>query len=533
VNILRKINALVKYEFINIRRGFLIWIVAILYAFGVQQDLSSMFTFGHHSLLLVGLIKVSWLPINFIMVPLLLLSLKVGESENEIFKSIDISPKEIILSKLSVMSIIDAIILFVTIILAIIVGIICKVSIGYFLYQSIGYITNTTVVLIVCNLLGLFLGQVVSRKFGDIVGFIAVIALFVLLCNFYKVSNNIFPLFNIRTLAGSFDVISYNKSYVFHIIFWLVLCLVLFIIPYVYKYRKNQSSRALIFKSSAIILALITCIGLAIIINSMNLKSYEIGSRREYESGKNKFNTYFSNTDCGYYVDKYDMALKLDNKLQNDCTMEIRINKNGISSIELGLYEKLNINNIEAEGKKLEFNRTKNSFIVKLPREYNSGDIVNMKVAYEGAINTRWLQGEELFFVRNNVLFLADVFEWYPKLNDSLEKNYKLNITYNGKNKLYSNLEEENKDETYKFAGKDKEIFLISGNLAERKYKGYVFVGNEEYVNSNEQCDRVINDIKRKNLTNVEKAIFSPFIPGGTKMEKYYDKDYLDSNDIN
>lgn len=528
---LRKINALVRYEIVNIRRGLLIWIITILCAFGVQQAINSMFTFGQHSLSLVGLIKISWVPINFIMVPLLLLSLKVGKSENEIFNSIDLSPKEIILSKLAVISIIDAIILAATIILTIIVGVICKVSTGYFIYQSMGYIINTALTLMVCNLLGLFLGQVISKKFGDIIGFVAVIALFVILCNFYKLSNVIVPLFNIRTFSGGFDVISYDKSYVFHIIFWMLFSFVLFITPYMYKYRKSKSIRVVIIESSAIILALIICTGLVVNINSMKPKLYEIGPRRDYEPGKNKFDTYLSNSDCGYYIDKYDMILKLDNKLKNDCSMEIRVNKNGINTVELGLYEKLNIVNIESQGKKLDFSRTKNSFIVKLPSEFSSGDIINLKVTYEGKINTKWKQGEELFFLRNNMLFLADVFEWYPKLNDSLEKEYKLSIVYNGKNKLYSNLDEENNYGVYNFSGKDKEIFLVSGNLAERNYKGYLVIGNEEYVNSNEKCDRLIDDIKRKDLTNVKKAIFSPFIPGGTKMEKYYDKDYLDSND--
>ncbi|MFL0267298.1 hypothetical protein [Candidatus Clostridium radicumherbarum] len=503
----------------------------IIYAFGIQQVLSSMFTFGQHSLTLIGLIKDSWLPINFIMIPFLLISLKVGESENEIFKSMDISPKDIILSKLAVMLIIEGIILAANIVLVTVVGAICKASMGYFFYQSTGFIINTILTLVVCNFLGLFIGQVISKNFGDIIGYITVIILFLLLCNFYKLSNVILPLFNIRTFPGSFEVISYDTSYEYHIIFWLILSFTIFITPYVYKYRKIKRNRHFLFKISAIILALILCVGLGIKINSMKPNLYTIGARREFESGKNEFDTFFGNVDCGYYIDKYNMSLKFDNKLKNDCNMEIRINKNGIRSVELGLYEKLNITDIEVDGKKLNFNRNKNNFIAKLSREYNNGDILNMKVAYEGEINTIWLQGKKIFFQRNNVMFLADVFEWYPKLNDSSEKEYKLRIDYSGKNKLYSNLKENNKDGIYNFTGKDKEIFLISGNMTERKYKNFIFIGNEEYVKSNEQCDRVISDIKRENLTNVEKVIFSPIIPGGTKMEKYYDKDYLYSFD--
>jgi len=85
---------------------------------------------------------VSWLPLNLLMVPILLLSMRIGQSHNDIFKITDISDKEVILSKIATMFIIKGVILFFNIILLVALGLICKVSIGYFLYQSIGYITQ-------------------------------------------------------------------------------------------------------------------------------------------------------------------------------------------------------------------------------------------------------------------------------------------------------------------------------------------------------------------------------------------------------
>ena len=89
VNRLKKISALIKYEVIDIFRGKLIWIIFFLYLFGVIQVISSMKMGGYSFFTLVGLIKVSWLPLNFIMIPVMLLSMKIGESENEIFKILD------------------------------------------------------------------------------------------------------------------------------------------------------------------------------------------------------------------------------------------------------------------------------------------------------------------------------------------------------------------------------------------------------------------------------------------------------------
>jgi len=110
------------------------------------------------------------------------------------------------------------------------------------------------------------------------------------------------------------------------------------------------------------------------------------------------------------------------------------------------------------------------------------------------------------------------------KLNDENIKEYYLNIKYSGGHKLYSNLNGEHILGHYKFTGKDREIFLISGNITERNYRDYLFIGNEEYVNSNSKCDDLIKFMEDKKLTNIKPAVFGPFLPGGGKMDKPYEK---------
>ncbi|WP_032121231.1 hypothetical protein [Clostridium amazonitimonense] len=533
---MRKINALIKYEVTNLKRGKLIWIMSILYAFGVQQCISSMYKNEGLLLSLVGLIKVSWLPLNFIMIPLMLISMEIGKSDNEIFKAMDISHKERMLSKVITVFIVDGVILAINITLAIIIGLLSKVSMEYFLYQIIGYTVNTMIFLLVCSSIGLLIGQVFCRYVGEEIGFIIVIICFVILSNFYKTSNTIIPLINIRTFPSNFDIISYDKRYLYHNIFWLIMCFAFFIICFLSLSKKEEIKKNLLVKLGPLILMISVAMYLSVGIYSMSPSFYDIASREDsikgqYDYDREEIRTFFGKKDCGYYIDKYDMDININNKLNNNCSMEIKVDGVKINSIELGLYKKLNISKLEVDGQEVNFERTNHSFIVNLPRGYGRGEKIKMNVNYEGIINTQWVQGKQLFFVRNNGIFLADVFEWYPKLNHSNIKEYSLDIKYSGKNKIYSNLNEENKLGECKIKGKDKEIFLVSGNIKERKYKDYLFIGNEEGINSDKKCDRLINEVLNKNLSEVKKIVIAPYIPGIKKMDENYEKAYLGSED--
>ena len=539
VNELKKINALIRYEFINLRRGVLIWIIPILYAIGIQQQIYGV-CFNGHTMSLVGLIGYSWVPLNFIMIPLLLISMKVGKSDSDIFKVINISHKEEVLSKAGVLLVIDAAILSVNIILGVVIGIMSNVTLTYFLYQTFGYILNTIIFLIVCNIIGLFVGQVICKNAGEVLGFIIIIILFIILCNFYKLSNIIVPVIDIRVLPTYFDVISYDKSYLFHILFWIIMSSILFLAFYMNKYKHTveRKTKVVFIQKTALIAAGCMCICLAIGSFVMSPKFYDIRSRYDAGFCRSNDKTFYSKDNCGYYVDKYIMDLSIDDILKNNCQMNVNITGNNVTTIELGLYDGLNIKQVEIDGKTQNFQRTGNSFIVKLPKMCRSGDTVSLNIKYEGRVKTTWFNGEELFFSRSNGVFLADVFEWYPKLNDTKEKKYILNVKYNGGNNLYSNLDGNIKRGQYRFSGKDEEICLAAGNIEERKYKGYLFIGNQECIKNDKMCDDIIDGIKinntentKENNINANKIVIAPSIPGGTKMDGCYEKAYLKSVD--
>lgn len=518
-----------KYEFINLKRGLLIWIILILYAVGTQQEISGIYFGSDTFLSLSGLIKNSWLPLNFIMIPFLLLGMKIGESDNDIFRVMNISHKEEVLSKAGVLLIIDAAILAVNIIIAAVIGIICRVTLAYFLYQTFGYILNTVIFLAVCNVLGLLIGQVICKNCGDVIGFITMLVMFIMLSNFYKISNIIVPVIDMRTSPTVFDVISYDKSYLFHVLFWFIMSFILFLLFYMNKYKPERKPGTVLIQKFVLIAAGCMCIFLAAGSFIMRPRFYDIISRHDSVVYNRSQKTFFNKDNCGYYADKYTMDLNIGDILKNNCQVNIKITGNNVTSIELGLYKELNIKQVQVDGKTQKFQRTDNSFIVKLPGKYRSGDTVNLRVKYEGTVNTTWLNGEELFFARNNGAFLADVFEWYPKLNDSRVKEYNLNVEYNGKNYIYSNLDESMKQGVYTFSGKDEEVFLAAGNVEERKYRKYLFVGNQEYIKNNNLCESIIGGIKSSN--NAHKIVLAPSIPGGTKMDGCYMKAYLESVD--
>ncbi|ERI94011.1 hypothetical protein HMPREF1982_01267 [Clostridiales bacterium oral taxon 876 str. F0540] len=526
-----KIKPLVKYEIINIRRSNIVWIIGILYAFGLQQSISSMFKYGGHFLSLVDFVGSSWLPLNFIMIPIMLVAMDIGAGENDIFRTMNISSRKLFLSKLITMIIIDAVILIVNIIVAAVIGILCKVSIGYFIYEVFGYIANTVILLLVSTIIGLFVGQVLCKYIGEVVGFILVIIIFLILCNFYKVFNIIVPLFNIRTFSGSFDVISYDKSYLYHNVFWILATLVFLSACLLSEHKREEKS---IFKKvyiSAIAASLMLCIYLGVNLYSMKPTFYD--ARRSFEADNlsaandSEPKTFFSKNNDSYYIDKYNMDLILSDKLENKCEMEVVLSKDNINSVEVGLYRNLNIFSVSVDGTKADFKRNDNSFQIDFPKTYKAGDKISIKVNYEGIIKTVSEQGKQMFFVRNNYLFLGDVFEWYPKLNDSTIKEYNVSINYKGKNKLYSNLDTKSSSGKYEFQGKDREIVLVSGNITERKYKNYLFIGNEEYINNDENCNSVIEVKNKLNSSKVDKILFVPAIPGETRMDKPYEKAYI------
>lgn len=528
---MNKIKSLIKYELLDLKRSPLFWVMGILYIFGIQQVIGNMTSRGGSYLTLIGFQKDSWLPLNLLMIPILFIGIKIGKNENDIFKSMDISFKEFLVSKLLIISLINFIIFFISIVIFTVISLLSKVSLQYFIRNSIFYITNTIILLLMCSSLGLFIGSFISKHVGDVISYILAVGSFVLLSNFYKEPIGLFPLINCNVLTSVFYVNTYEKSYLYHNVFWALMAvnfIVLIVIKGVWKKKTLKILSVAVFSISILICAY--CFSNVI---SVKTTYYDIYSKRDagFYNKKNSISTFFSNDDCGYYVDKYSMDISIDNKINNVCNMQVVINKDNVNLLEFGLYNKLNISEIQVNGKKTDFKRTINSFIVEFPKAYKSGDIVDVEVAYQGEVNTIWDQSIKMFYVSDNRVFLGDVFEWYPKLNDSLQKTYDMKIKYDGKNKIYSNLDGTSQEKNYKFSGKDKEILLISGDLQEVKYKDITIIGNEEYVNNSEYCDIMINRMEKELGGKGDKIILGTFIPGGKKMKENYEKVYYYGGD--
>jgi hypothetical protein len=200
--------------------------------------------------------------------------------------------------------------------------------------------------------------------------------------------------------------------------------------------------------------------------------------------------------------------------------MRITVTQDGVSNLTFGLYGKLNIENVYLNDKNVDFTRDNEKFTVKLPGEAKKDQSFTLSVNYSGIINTVWAQGTTLFFTDNKSSFLAEAFAWYPKLNDNLDKSYTIKLKHN--NQIYSNLDIKKEDNYYSLNGSDKEIFLLSGEIAEKDYKGYRLIGNEEYFKSDSQCEQAIaraNKYSKDNDFNT--IIYAPFIPSKGKVSTY------------
>ena len=173
------------------------------------------------------------------------------------------------------------------------------------------------------------------------------------------------------------------------------------------------------------------------------------------------------------------MNIKMNRNIQNECEMIVNINENNIEELEFGLFKEIKIDYVNVDGVKVDYEQNGNSIKIKLLNEAEKNSVIKVNMKYNGKINTVWCQTTKMFFIKENSVFLADAFEWYPKLNDGKMKKYNVNIDYSGSNKIYSNLNEKIKNSFY---GEDQEIFLLSGNLKEVDYKGYTIIGNEEYL---------------------------------------------------
>lgn len=101
-----------------------------------------------------------------------------------------------------------------------------------------------------------------------------------------------------------------------------------------------------------------------------------------------------------------------------------------------------------------------------------------------------------------------------------------MNIIKSGNKKIYSNL---NSTSAGKYEGRDKEIFLVMGNIEEKKYDNHTYVGNIELIDSREKVE-VVNSIFNEDeismLNEKTNIIFTPRSDKQYLVRNIY-KDYV------
>lgn len=509
-----KIIELIRYELIEIYRRRILLITGVLFLFGLQQVLWAGKAGGNFNLGLVTFLKSYWLPINLIYIPLLIIFLDIGSSDTELFKVMNISPIERLLSKVGTSLILILPIIFLSFIIFLTIGIICKVPFGYFLDQIVPSLINCTLVLISIMALGLFIGRVCKINF---IRYILIILVFFLINNFYKNPNILAPFYYIDMISSTFEMLPIDMIYGSHIIILILFILLMLTLLYIVE---KGGLKGLINKKALLITTSIIGIIIFIIVNGSKY------SPSEYIINADEVNLQYDDKEKnndGFKILSYDMNIDIKNNFENNCFMKIELDDKNISKIPLKLYEKLEVKDIIINNEKAQFNREKDELILL----NNSGEkVLNINIKYEGIINTVDGQGSKKYFSKSEGAYLADYFEWYPKSNfKGYEKEYKLKVNSNSSKKIYSNL---SLDENKEFKGKDKEIFLVMGNIEERTYNDYTFIGNIELIDSIEKVNSLFDVISndKGNLEEKNKVILTPTTNRQYLIRDIY-KDYI------
>ncbi|MGL5352817.1 MAG: hypothetical protein ACRDA5_05760, partial [Clostridium sp.] len=436
--------------------------------------------------------------------------------------------------KLNPLGIINTIILIIGGCIYTYVAIVCNVSIDYFIDLFKVYLINTIIFLTITSIIGLVIGQYIPKLIGEIPGYIILLFSFLFLSNFYKEGNGILPLYHIDTFPSTFDMFSFNNIYILYIIFWVVV----FTLGLNLLYESGEVNSWMKGKKIiAIIIMVLICSGIAIVALKNSPTFYNVVANEKDEKINTRDldnSTYYAEKESGYSISEYNMNVKMSDTLENKCEMIFNIEESDVREVEFGLFKELKIDNIKVESKDVDYEREGNVVKVKLIDKTEKNSILKIEVAYKGKVNTVWQQSHKMFSVKKESIFLADVFEWYPKLNDGKIKKYNVKVDYNSNNNIYSNLNEVSEKN---FSGEDQEVFFVSGNLKEVDYKGYKIVANEEYLKTNYQLDNTIKSFevikKQRNIPDneVNKIIYAPNLPG--KIFTNYKSAYLNTgNDM-
>ncbi|CAM3021349.1 hypothetical protein HAHI6034_12160 [Hathewaya histolytica] len=144
---MKKVRALYRYEMINLVKSKIFWGYTGLFLFGLQQMYSALIGEGRFMGGVSSIINFSWLPINLIMLPLMIILYYVGKSRNEIIDTLDLSIRERLYSKLLVTVTLNLISLILVIFLLIYGGL-SSLSPSYKNSLLIGFIVSYVITIV-------------------------------------------------------------------------------------------------------------------------------------------------------------------------------------------------------------------------------------------------------------------------------------------------------------------------------------------------------------------------------------------------
>lgn len=220
---------------------------------------------------------------------------------------------------------------------------------------------------------------------------------------------------------------------------------------------------------------------------------------------------------------KQNLELEVDVKIQN-------AGKKDLSKLFFTLFHEFEVNQIEIEGKNIDFLQAGDTVEVLLNEKLKVGQRISLTFNYEG------LQ-TNLYFGNQQAIYLPNHFAWIPSTNlapafDIVsnqkglhrishkymeETKYQLEINYN--KKIYTNLKNQTKN---KWSGSSSSgITVISGMLNEKRddNKTYIYpISWEESMQELKQFDTYVNTVYKQVTTllskdNIEKPKYVSFLP--------------------
>lgn len=316
---------------------------------------------------------------------------------------------------------------------------------------------------------------------------------------------NIFKTLNIfddQTYAEYTDslVKDINISYILDKLLPLLFSIMLILIAYIILNNFKQK-----YIKSMLVVVVFTLIFLLLNYISTNIVTY-----RDYDFD---YTRYFYKQELNNFeikTHKIKADFKNNSQFESNIIVVNTTNKPQ-SSIDFVLDRLFKVKEVKINSKSVDFNQNGDQLTINSGISIYPKQEVQLTINYSGYLNvlTSWNQTRVVANSRN-ISLPPNSFIWYPKVNQSNEIQYKLEL--NSRNKVYSNLTEVNKKNTlftskYTFNLKSKDIAIFSGAYNESIKNGIKIVYPES-VNYNELIENNLNFLKasKSDLKKIKSA---------------------------